>query len=99
MREEKCRFLIGCVSALLFVLVLSCTPRPVSELIVGTWAATLTMPGSEEPVYWELIVGADGTVASLARETAGGPLLGDVSMRGTYDLDGTVDDTRTLTRQ
>jgi uncharacterized repeat protein (TIGR02543 family) len=56
------------------------------ELLIGTWAGEIES-GSE--TFWtELVFRSNGTMDSLAYDFQGGLLLGDRSVRGTYELDG-----------
>ena len=57
------------------------------ELIIGTWACVVPYPGTGERCV-EMIFYADGTCFRLAHENAGDPILENMSLRGTYVVNG-----------
>ena len=87
MKRTKRRVLVSSLAVFVLMSLLSCGPPPLSEWIIGTWAGVVAMPGYGD-VYMELTCEADGSFSSLAYDSAGGTLLDDMSVRGTYVVSG-----------
>jgi len=87
MERAKRRVLALSLAGVVLLLLVSCGPPPLSEWIIGTWAGVVAMPGYGD-LYMEASYEADGSCSSLAYDSAGGTLLDDMSLRGTYVVSG-----------